>query len=167
MNKPEINVAILKPEQENQDLNCFLLVLFYIGEVLFYPPIMLVYYLLVLILSCIVMIVLGALMIVLLPFFPFYLICCACEKGRPIASILCSLSALGIVLIITSALYLAFSPLIAVGYFFWTYVLIFSGKVNPRNSMAENWSVMTVYLNRNKEYVLKVYEERKGKMTSQ
>jgi hypothetical protein len=162
MNKPELKESILKASEQKHELNCFLTGLCYIGEFLLYPPIMLIYYLLVLIFANVMGIVLGALMCVLIGFFPFFLLCCFCEKGRPIGSMLCGLSVVGVLLVVCSSLYLAFSPIIAIAFFFWTYVLIFTGKVSPHNSFAENWSTMTSYLAKNKDYLYKMYEEKKG-----
>jgi hypothetical protein len=166
MNKPELEVAILKSQPEKQELKCFFAAIFYICEVLFYPPIILIYYLLVLIFSSVLLTIIGALLCVLIPFFPFFLFCCFCQNGRPIASMLCGLSFMGVLFIIIGALYLAFSPIVAVIYFFWTYVLIFTGKVSPYFTMGDNWNTMTVYLNKNKDYVMKMYEEKKGNFST-
>jgi len=162
MNKPELQVAILNSQPEKQELNCFIAAIFYISEVLFYPPIILIYYLLALLFSSVIATIIGALLCVLIPFFPFFLICCFCQNGRPIASMLCGLSLMGVLLIVIGALYLAFSPIVAVIYFFWTYVLIFTGKVSPYFTMGNNWTTMTIYLNKNKDYVMKMYDEKKG-----
>lgn len=162
MNRPELKDSIGKTHEKNE-LNCFVAGIFYVCEILFYPPLMLIYYLLSLILGSVFGIIIGALMCVLIGFFPFYLLCCFCEKGRPIGSMLCLFSAIGILLVVISALYLAFSPIVAVVFFLWTYVLIFTGKVSPYNSFSENWATMTSYLAKNKDYIYKMYEERKGK----
>lgn len=170
MVKPELKEAILNVAANEQnkvshsasDSNCFCTGLCYIGEFLFYPPLMLLYYLLVLIFANVMGIIIGALMCVLIAFLPFYLLCCICENGRPVGSMLCIMSFVGILLVVLSSIYLAFSPIVAVVFFFYTYVLIFTGKVTPHNPFAQNWTVMTSYLVKNKDYLYKLYEEKKG-----
>jgi len=85
---------------------------------------------------------------------------------KAVATGLCMFGALGVVFIIIGSLYLAFSPIGAVLQFFFTFYLIFSGKVSPYHSFSQNWSTLTNHLTRKLETVKKIYVDRKESFKS-
>lgn len=167
--KAEILVAqkrSLEPnkQQERIKINPFVVFLCYIGELIFYPIIMLILYLIFSVIQGIIFVVVGALMAILIPFFPFYLICCCCgQNGMALGSLLCGLSALSVIIIVAGALSIAFSPLVALWQFFYVFYLIFTGKVSPYYSFDNNWTTMTRLMTDTKELTVKYYSANKQK----
>ncbi len=84
-------------------------------------------------------IAMSAIMTLLIPFFPFYLICCCLKDTKSLAKILLSYAFGSIFFIIIFSLGLAFSPLIALGNLFFAYYLILCRKVCPYYTFKYNW----------------------------
>lgn len=133
----------------NMTLKLFMIIL----HILFYPIIGLLVSLFITVSTALIFILYSIITFILVPFIPFFIICCLCgENGIIIAKVFFYFAISSLIVIVISPFILIGGIFISLSEFFKDYYFIAIQRINPNNKFRKNYllllSLTYGYINR-------------------
>lgn len=141
-------------------MNSCLKIFLYIIESIFYPLLGLLLSILIGLTTGLVFLLYGIATSILIPFVPFFFICCLCgENGMIISKIFFYIALSSLVCIFLSIFFLLGGILISLCELFKNYYFLLIGKINPNNKFKKNYNLLLSFTF---TYVSKIIENLNG-----